>query len=203
LKKKCNEWNEHSVVVFTQKKMNWWECGGVVSRERINVMHEKLKTQNFKGKSLKGVSKTDMMSTFEIKNIDDATKLHDSIRLLFADEETTIPSKFKCPICDKTMKDPVIALDTKNYCRVCIEEYFKENKQSPEGKPLDIQGTLSWCPNHALEQEIDHFFTTYPHLRNCTEDACYTSSETDIISENDLGGETEGGNAGNGHQTDR
>jgi len=153
---------------------------------------------------LKDASKTAIMDIFEIKNIEDGTKLHDSIRLLFS--KSTIPPKFICPICNKVMTNPVIALDTKNYCRVCIQDYFDKHQNSPEGKPLAIQNTISLFANHPLEQEISHFFRIYPDLKFCTEecDVLKAPLKDEIDPSKDGHFEetqAEGRLAGNGNQT--
>jgi len=155
--------------------MNWWECGNIVSPQRIEEMHDKLKKHQVKGNSLSCISKSDIMDVFGIKNLAEATKLYDSIRLLLEHsfrvekKDEVIPPKFLCPICDKIMKDPVIALDGSSYCHLCLEGWFKNNKYSPvdSQKPLNMSnGNLVSFPNEPLEQELSRFFDIHPQLKD-------------------------------------
>ncbi|ETO13908.1 WD repeat, SAM and U-box domain containing 1 [Reticulomyxa filosa] len=170
--KTWRNWSEHGVVVFAQKKMNWWECGNIVTQERIAMMQKKLKEHNVQGSTLSIVSKKDIMDVFGIRNFNDSTKLYDAIQVLFQQSTAAppnIPEKFFCPICCEKLVDPVIALDGKTYCRFCIENWIvdrKSNPMSPQGKRLTTsKGVLHLCSNSQLQQEILNFFMAHPHLK--------------------------------------
>ena len=89
--------------------------------------------------------------------------------------ENEVPSKFKCPLTKRIMKDPVIAFDENVYEREAIEKHLKEKGTSP--MTGDKAFVVKVFANKELKKEIE----AYCMVNNIDPDDFDTSEGSMVI----------------------